>query len=58
MRTRSSKSRFSPDPNVVYVRCPKCGGKFDETLLLMTQIGGACWSVNCLCKALVLAVWK
>jgi hypothetical protein len=53
MRTRSSKSRFSPDPNIVYVRCPKCGGKYDE--LLMTQIGDLL--VCGFCK-LMLAVWK
>jgi formylmethanofuran dehydrogenase subunit E len=49
---RQRRNRFAAD-NTVYVRCSKCGGKFDETLVQVIEGKIVCG----MCK-LINIVWK
>jgi len=42
----SQRQRFCNKPGVVYLRCPRCGGKFDQKLMRVVEnrlICGVCY---------------
>lgn len=49
MRQRQRRNRLGPAKEVVYVRCAKCGGKFDQELVQVIAgkiICGMCKLIN------------